>query len=935
MEQYLHARKSVMISSPAGSGKTEKLARRYVALLASGSRIEHILAITFTDKAAAEMKERILSIIEAEFPELFSQVRDKIPFMRISTIHSFCLKLLKRFAMELGIDPTIEVLDEFAASTLWTEAVYECLMEERDRPDLFFSMITNRGVKGWDSVLRIVHELHEMRPFPELLVREQHPVGEEEKNILSLYARCLDRYTEKKRAKRWVDFDDIEILAYEALVNNPEWHNILYSFDEHTDHILVDEFQDTSSLQWKIIDKLTEEWRSGIGSKRERGKVPTLFLVGDEKQSIYLFRGANVGLFHEVKQKLAAWLGEEFHFEAIKENYRSLTGIVDFVNELFGRLMPTGISEPWRVTYSPFEATRDGSGRVELILLDGDEGEGMRKKREREASVLARRIASLNNDYEIWEHAEKRKCRYGDMAILLRRRTYLPVYEDALRRHGIPFLVVKGIGFYDEPEVAMLRELLFFLVDPRDDYSLFCVLRSPLFAIDYPTVFATAGQRKGDPLFRRIATSKNRNVLGAHRLLSTWLEKSEWFPLAVVLEDALTETGAWRYVRDRQRHANVRKFISLVEGYESRGLSRLAIREKLIHSRTREESKAHVSAEGMNAVQIMTVHAAKGLQFPMVFLPALDEDSTPRSGPLVIHENGDLIALAYEDDARRRRESHHFRARKEKELEEEKRLFYVAVTRAQDFLCMTGVRGSGKPRTSRLTSILENREHLNSLTILTEADVDALCRKTAHVGAGESPPQRTAPSLHFPGPISYTPPLRWQDVTEDLNIRATHGDDWVLIGRVFHTLFEELSKGITSPANLPSRIKILFGRELADEKKIARLLRTVLDDFTKLETSGYLADIILPSRDAFAEIPFVLRKETTVYRGRIDRILFRDAIAHIYDYKTYPIDRRELPHLIDRYRFQMDIYLEAAEKIFSLPAKAYLLFTHLPLLVEM
>ena len=930
MEKYLDITKSVIISAPAGSGKTEKLARRYVSLLLSGSQIEHILAITFTEKAAAEMKERILTILEAEHPALFIQIREKMPFMRISTIHSFCLKLMKRFSMELGLDPSLKVMDEFNASTLWTESVYESLMDEKEKPDLFFSMIVTRGVKGWNSIFRIINELHSKRPHPEIMIKDDHPAEGEEKRILKLYARCLRRYTDKKRERHLIDFNDIELLAYEALIKNPEWQTFLYSFDEHTDHILVDEFQDTSSLQWKIIDKLTEEWRSGLGAKRDRGKIPTIFLVGDEKQSIYLFRGANVEIFQEAKEKFSEWLAEEFHFEAIKENYRSLPEIVDFVNSLFTRLMTSGLFERWRTSYTPFEAIRKGTGQVELILLEGEES--IRKNREHEASVLARRICSLNTVHEIWDGEIRRKCTYGDMAILLRKRTHLTIYEEALRRHGIPFIVVKGIGFYDEPEVAFLRELLFFLVDPYDDHSLFCLLRSPLFGIGYG-MFMRVADKGNAPLFGKLSMVKNKRISGAFRIISNWLEKSRTIPFAVILEDALSETGGWQYFGERQRHANVKKFIALIEEYESQGFSGLEIREKLIQSKSREESKAHVNTEGMNAVQIMTIHAAKGLQFPLIFLPALDEDNLPRSSSVVIDEEGERISLAYEDDSLRRKDILHFRRRKDKELEEEKRLFYVAVTRARDFLCMLAAPKKGKYHAGRLKYLTDNQEYLPSLSILRESDIDNLYRP--------SPPSRETGTderffsgLHYTDPLAYEPSTRWRDVTEDRNIRVRHGDDWVLLGRVFHILFEELSKAIIPHENLESRSSFHLRIEIPHEKRIARLNHIIQEDFVKLAMSGYLQDIILPQKHSFSELPFILEKERNVFRGRIDRIIIRDLTAYIYDYKTFPVAERELPELIDHYRFQMDIYKIAAEKLFALQTKGYLLFTHIPLLVE-
>jgi ATP-dependent helicase/nuclease subunit A len=930
MEKYLNIKKSVIISSPAGSGKTEKLARRYVSLLLSGSRIEDILAITFTEKAAAEMKQRILNILEAEHPGLFVQIREKMPFMRISTIHSFCLKLLKRFSIELGLDPSIEVMDEFNASTLWTESIYECLMEEKENPDLFFSMIVERGIKGWNSLFKIINDLHSRRPHPEVMVREDHPVSGEEQKILALYARCLERYTGKKRERHLIDFNDIEMLAYDALVRNPEWQNILYSFDEHTDHILVDEFQDTSSLQWKIIDKLTEEWRSGIGAKRDRGEIPTIFLVGDDKQSIYLFRGANAGIFQEAKSKLSEWLAEEFYFEAMKENYRSLPDIVDFVNSLFSRLMPPGLIDQWRTTYSPFEAMREGNGQVELILLDGEES--IRKNRELEASVLARRISSLNAVHEVWDGGSKRKCRYGDMAVLLRKRTHLTVYEEALRHNGIPFIVVKGIGFYDEPEVALLRELLFFLIDPYDDHSLFCLLRSPLFGIDYGS-FTRLAAKNSVPLVLRLGTIRNKRLAEAHRIISTWLDRSKSDPFAGILEDALSETGGWRYFAEPQRHANVRKFIALIEEYEAQSLCSLEIREKLIQSKTREESKAHMNAEGMNAVQVMTIHAAKGLQFPMIFLPGLDEETTAKSTSVVIDEDGNRISLAYEEDSVRRKEHYLFRMRREKELEEEKRLFYVAVTRAQDFLCMLAAPKKGKHHAGRLKYITDNLDCLQSLRILKEPDIDTAVPSFHTTAKTFSHDRIFLGQLHTEA-LAYKPLGKWRDVTEDLDIRVRHGDDWVLLGRVFHTLFEELSKEITPYEKTLGRALFLLRNQIPLEKHVTRLIAVIDEDFSKLDRSGYLHDIILPQKNAFSEQPFILEKDSTVYKGRIDRIIIRDSQAYLYDYKTFPVTERELPELIDHYRFQMDIYRAAAERLFSMKSKGHLFFTHLPLLVE-
>ncbi|MDI6890775.1 MAG: UvrD-helicase domain-containing protein [Thermodesulfovibrionales bacterium] len=939
MENYLDITRSVIISSPAGSGKTEKLARRYVSLLLGGSEIEKILAVTFTEKAAAEMKDRILTILEKEDPDLFLKVREKMPLMRISTIHAFCLKLLKRFSIELGLDPSLDVMDEFSASLLWSESVYECLIEEKNSPDLFFEMMKNRGIKGWDGLFRLLNELHSRRPHSELFLRENHPVEEEgEKRILELYSRCLKRYTDKKLERHLIDFDDLELLTYGALIKNPEWQNILYSFDEHTDHILVDEFQDTSSLQWKIIDKFTEEWRSGIGAKKDSGKIPTIFLVGDEKQSIYLFRGANVSVFQEAKERFSEWLGREYYFEEIRENYRSLPEITKFVNSLFEGLMHPDPEldsgyESWRTRYAPFEATRQGDGRVELILMEG--GEGTKKSREQEASVLSKRIQSLVNHYEIFDGDMKRPCIYGDMAILLRRRTHLSIFEDALRRHGIPFIVVKGIGFYDEPEVALLRELLSLIIDPMDDYSLFCILRSPLFGIDYRTLFRLIDKTGDRSLLEEIRSTKNKKVGEASNLILGWIERSRYTPLAMVLEDVLSETGGWQYYWEKQRHANAKKFIRLIEQYESQGFSTLDIREKLIKARQGDEAKANINTEGMNAVKIMTIHAAKGLQFPMVFLPSLDEDNSPRTKSIVIDEEGGRISIAYEEDPAKRKKMESFLKRKEKELEEEKRLFYVAVTRAQDFLCMLGAWKKEKKVSGRLAYIIDILEHLSSLKIMNESQIDEIyLTRHSSLSTHQLPSEPFMSEPIYTEPISYEPPFKWRDITEEIDIRVRHGEEWVLLGKVFHKLFEELSKGHIGIDDIEKRALILLRAEIYNKKEVERMTEIIKRDFERLSVSGYLKDIVFPLRDSHTELPFNLPKGKTIFRGRIDRIIVKDNIAHIYDYKTFPTGEKGLSELIDKYRFQMDIYREAVEKTFFLRTKGYLLFTHMPLLVE-
>ncbi|MBA4348884.1 MAG: hypothetical protein C0415_02705 [Thermodesulfovibrio sp.] len=978
-ENYLDISKSVMISSPAGSGKTEKLARRYIELLKNGSDVERILAITFTDKAAAEMKERILSILRDEDPGMFEQVREKMPRMRISTIHSFCLKLLKRFCLELGIDPSLEVIDSFHADVMWSEAVYGSLLEDyASGEDLFYQILKNKGVKGWSKLYTVLKELHGKRPDIEMAIRDMGSMIETDssdsiENLLSLYSKCLNRYRKKKIDRHCLDYNDLEIMAYEAISKNTEWHNVLYSFDEHTDHILIDEFQDTSTLQWKIIDKLTEEWRSGMGAKRESGLNPTIFLVGDDKQSIYSFRGANVGIFRNAREKLSHWLGEEYHFIEIKENYRSLPAIIDFVNSLFEKLMPQGLYEDCKIEYKPFEATRAGEGNVELLLIDSI---GHTKENRRaEASVIAKKIRELTGGYEIYEDDNrKRKCSYGDVAILLRGRTHLSLFEDALRRQGIPFIVVKGIGFYDSPEVVILKNVLFFLIDQMDDYSLFQILRSPLFSIKYESLFKVindaaingAGAGYLYPLLDLICKKQtsempglfpeankdtdNRQLCSTMDTINKWIEDAKETPYSIMLERILSETGAWKYFHEKQRYVNIKKFLKLVEEFESRGLSGIEIREKLIKASAKsDESKANVNTEGMDAVKIMTIHASKGLQFPLVFLPCLDEPGRSRTGNVIIEENGDSIIVSYEDDADIRKTMPAFRRHKEKIEEEEKRLFYVAATRAMDYLCMSGIfndKPSGKLGylfdAFNLTGLVTKTDvkHPFDVREIKSEEIAELLRQSDVFDKefpSHLPPSRFQDEMVFIEPIDkeYKPQHIWLDVTEEVEeIRKKHGEDWIILGRAFHRVFEGVSKGYIKMNNPEKKVEEILKNEVLSDKSLNRMKEIILSDLFKLKESGYLKDIILPQDNSYSELPFILDAGRRIYRGRIDRVIIKDDTALIYDYKTYPVSESEIKELKERYFPQMDIYRKAVESVFSIKAKCYLFFTSQNMIVD-
>jgi ATP-dependent helicase/nuclease subunit A len=1031
---YLDVSKSVIISAPAGSGKTEKLARRYIALLKSGAEVERILAITFTDKAAAEMKQRILKILKNEDRILYGSLLERMAMMRVSTIHSFCGTLIRRFSFEASVDPMYEIEDSIDSRILWEEILYEILMESRKEKggqDFFLTSLSERGFRGLEYLKGTINNLFEKMPFsleaqvPEystspslgslidelkkwpgtqeaidgydklferaafyrlvsaekyFLTKNKMPrkrnstamktIGnyqdwtakmyrywqyknneeftERAKRILDIFRTCFRKYQIKKALSSCLDFSDLEYITYKLLTQNPEWANILYAFDEKTDHILVDEFQDTNNFQWAIIDRLTEEWRSGFGAKREDNIIPTIFLVGDEKQSIYYFRGANVEIFPRAQEKLKQWLKDEFSFEELTSNYRSRPAIVDFTNLLFSQIMVADKNSPsWVTRYRAFEVSGTDSqetGRVELVLLNGDT-DTVAETKQKEAEIIAKRILSLVGNFEITDRSasdqseitlQKRPCRFMDIAILLRKRTHLKKYEDAFRRIGIPFVAVKGIGFYQEPEIVMLRAFVYFLTNPMDDYSLYILLKSPLFFYREETI-VKALRYEGISLLSKLKASGQSEKTVT--LLEEWLHLIPNTTISELIEKALVQTKAWEYFHDAQKRANVKKFIKIIEGLESGGKSLIKISDFLERTSGRvDEPKATVNTEGMNAVKIMTIHGAKGLEFPVVFVPGIEEPILSGSSDSLIYEVQEDLFFKFIPDSEIRKHDGDFSHHIQKQEEEQKRLFYVAVTRAEEALFLVGQwnekdrgflgflkygLGIEKNSTGYGLSIPEKKQ-IKGLYLFSEQEVETLCREIP--GQAVQKPQ-LAPGEFLPIAVKRT--TEWKSVTEAVDIKQKHGKDWVMLGEVLHRLFELVSKGILSEKDLHEKAEKMLAIKGIIRDKAEKILSIIDRTVKVLREKGIWQEVILPREDAYAELPFILKNEDVVYTGRIDRVLTQKRLFAIYDYKTFPVKDREVAHLLKGYAVQLGIYREAIKKLFKpQDVKSYIIFTH-------
>jgi len=1095
-----------VVFAPAGSGKTHALSQRYIDLLMSGVAPERILTLTFTEKAAAEMKERIFGRLEKEDPALHKVLRDDVLKLRISTIHSFCLSLVSRFAPLLDLDPRVDVLSD--TMTAWESAKYDVLMrvaeDERSSKDYaeLVDLVTRNQMQGWGKLSELLDSLFAKRVavqrgrmvgaeagiaeaasrlranpigraridgysrlFPRSLegsgldevfrLLEEHADvyrtgsgtprirGCDEKEqawnqemcayrdlvatavweaefgraLAMFQQRFLAHYTQAKRAAAFVDYDDMEYLAWQVLRNEEEWQNILHAFDEHTDHILVDEFQDTSFLQWGIIDKLTEEWRSGEGAKTDRSIKPTIFIVGDEKQSIYMFRDAQVEVFATAADKIELWVGkDQLERETLTRNFRSLQSIIDFNNALFSRLMsptseippspsappstsglhpsslilhPSASSPspqspapspcPWQTRYAPFtrERKNDNPGRVELILARSDENVAERRKLE--AALIAKRILSIvsspqplppdprpltvydkEGDVEVG-----RACALRDIAILIRSRNQLPAIEQTLRDAGIQFLVLGGSGFYEEDEVRYLRSLLSFLADPTDDVSLYVTLRGPFFDVpERDLFFANCGSAFDvrssaldvrQFLWDRIRSSALPDLAAPVAALDNWLARVHQEPLARILSHALDERKVWARFWEPQREANVRKFLTIIEDMEADGNHPLRLLNALEQAGA-DEAKADVRADDVSGVQVLTVHAAKGLQFPVVFLPGLDAGirSAGSSGDkLVVEEvSQDEVQVSYIPDAAIRREHPLHREFVAKEYEEEKRVFYVACTRARDALFLTGTWNERAQKKTRLEWLVQSlglheTEHgfalepsLPGVACITPDDIPEVQPAAPVVKEGPKP-QAASRKLSplrpsAPGtlaPLNPRPLPSVRSVTRNLAIDFQRfGEDSVGLGDLIHRLLEEISNGTltTAPQPLTAEIQRLLRLAGLDLSLFTNLQSAI----SNLQSEVAVWEVIRPQPSSHAELPIMYTDAGTTFTGRIDRVIVTETEVRLYDYKTFDVRKKDIPELARKYYDgQLKHYEKACSRLWpGRKVSSFLIFTALPLI---
>jgi ATP-dependent helicase/nuclease subunit A len=743
-----------LVVAGAGTGKTHTVVGRVLWLLgvelhearyATPVRLSDIAAITFTNEAARDLKEDLRRALRA------SGRRDEareVDLARIGTIHSFCADVLREYALRAGLAPGHDVLEEGEALERATQVARDTLVEA----------LESRSVEGLDALLGdwptndidgwVVHLMRR----PDRVAAWDRTLGGNgaraaarvdatpgpERALVRLARLAGERLDRMLRREARIDYDRILHWTRDLLRDDEHVRNTLRR-RIHT--LIIDEFQDVDPVQKEIAYLL--------GDVKGQHRGTRLMLVGDPKQSIYRFRGADVTVWAEVLRDFSAGHGRVL---PLLENFRSLPPILALVEASVGRILNEPVNgekhQDFEVPFQVVEAERTcpaGTVAVEFLAVpQGDDGKSRKvdEGRDIEADAIAARIRALEAEGTPRHH----------FAILLATWGNVHRYEDALKRAGIAFYTLRRDGFLDAREVHDLVLALEVVRDPADTRALFGFLRSPFIGVKDETLLrlSRSGLR---PLWRHLdeieidepaavdgtdGDSETARLARAAALLDRFVRLRDRMPAADLLTDLMQETGYLAQLQllgeeGCQALVNVRQFLTRVRAMSDAGAGDIVrvLREQ--RARGDRVGEAVVHGRSDPVVTITSIHVAKGLEWPVVFWADLAGGRPPFGEKLIVAN--DDIRLGEPDTPAENQPDALWTALRQHVLAEEeaerKRLWYVAATRARDRLILCGIpQGSGGP--AKESPAFRMLEFFPALGQARSGDVIAYAGRDAH-----------------------------------------------------------------------------------------------------------------------------------------------------------------------------------------------------------
>jgi ATP-dependent helicase/nuclease subunit A len=1024
---------TLFVEASAGTGKTSALVDRYVALVLAEKPVEKIVAITFTERAAAELRDRVRARLEEEQtkgtadPKLISEALSGLDAAPVGTIHAFCLGLLRSFAVTAGIDPTFKVQDEVAAERRFEERWRSYLEKLGDdepdavvtlshaldlgmtprymqtlakdlwrRPELVQRLLERplvadasepldiealrrsllecdmRRVAAEDGLrVEIEKLLGELEQFAaagdelDALLAARVPglrvtfgntgragawggsaqidaarrcakdvVQELNDALSSLRSRALAgvlpyvvRFVAQEAVQRGRDgalvFDDLILRTRDILQEDADARLRLR---ERYDAVLIDEFQDTDPLQADIA-------RFYAGTPDLPPRQGALFVVGDPKQSIYRFRRADMAIYAAIEQELRRTGSRSVQLGL---NRRSQPGVIDWVNGIFSKLIGDGQIPEVQPEYRDLAAGRDAVLQGPAVAAFGGPRDQLARDIRRDEAGLVAAYArhALDAGWQVQDKGsgEIRTAKFGDIAILVPARTVLPQLERALAEAGVPYRVEGGSLIYGTQELRDLINCLTAIDDPTDEVAVVAALRSPIYGCSDVDLMRFKEQKGIFDYSKPSQGYVEGLVAEAVADIQRWHNKRREKSMTQLVSDfvwdcQLADIG----ILDRGSRDAFRRGRFLVEqarDFERDEPQSLRAFVEWLERRAREgimDTEGAALDDDEDAVRILTIHAAKGLEFPIVFLCGLGAGfRTPRftfghiDGAIAVRigsrDRGYFALGPYQQAAQH--EIDHAHA-------EDDRLLYVAATRARDHLVVSLLHPSRATNSHAQRLISAGASIISEalpLVSIVRGEADPL--STLHVDPPQFPPEqlkqrreavvRAARGRIFTSAtaLGRERPKRPGDEPQDeKHERDDESEPWARgragtnRGRAVHAAVQSLAWDADDAAiEAVARAQAVAEAIPEQTEAVAALVKNAL--------TSKAAERVRAAKRAWREVPFGFQRDEFTIEGFIDLLIEdQDGALEIVDWKTDQIAETELPARIQEYTLQAGIYV--------------------------
>jgi ATP-dependent helicase/nuclease subunit A len=1049
------------VEAGAGTGKTRELVQRITNLIVCGvTQIDHIAAITFTEAAAAELKDRVRTDLERCATdrtldgEKIARCRaalTRFDDASIQTLHSFAASLLRERPFEAGLPPNFEVVAQMEAGIdferNWQEWGDGAMERKETASHLLTAMTLGLRMNDLKTAARLLHENYDMmpdrfEPVPPPSPRIAQAVVSEAKHIellmelanegfndtlaahaqrvvdlartlssmnysgnaaLSLLAgfgklsckagrkqdwadvkagvngctvlkqllekleamKCeeleavrraalmplledlrssLLNWVEQRRSDSKVDFHDLLVRTRDMLRDVPD---VREHFQKHFTHILIDEFQDTDPIQAEIAFFLAADQkamgRSALTEKDWRKLVTTpgkLFMVGDPKQSIYRFRRADIATVQDVGEIPGT------DNVPLEQNFRSQEPVIAWVNAVFGRWMGDGKPHV-QATYAKLSARWNDKGAVPPMGVHRfgeavDEAAAQLRKYEASSIanvlyVIKKRQWQVRNAVTNTLHP----ARYCDICVLMPTRTVLPYIERALDEANIPYRIESESLIFGTQDVRELLSCLRAIDSPADRVALVAALRSTAFGCN--DVELVEYLDSGGLLDYTSPGKADGPVSEAMQVLARYNEMRTWVPIDQLIEMFIRERRlaeiAFGRARPRERLRRLKMVAQQARAFSEIGERSLRIFADWMEQQMAEGSRMveiPVPEADEDAVRIMTIHAAKGLEFPIVILAGIGGTGASRGNPVIFERDGGSVEVSLGIEGRKFVTSGYERAREqEKEMDEAEavRLMYVATTRARDHLMVSLYRKATKSMSNALAAVIERfagetgckwdeidcsqvdteeiRERDTDVpnVLGTEADREKWItdRETVLEQASRKPAIAVTALAHLD-----------KEEPERGEIYYRKGRGGTSLGRAVHSVLQSIDLATGKDLEEIARAQAAAEGIHDKWKEVAGLVRRGLN--AQAVKRAVVSNKY--HREVFVSVPY----ENVLVEGFIDLLFEEDGGLVVVDYKTDVLDNEEEEmKRQDRYQLQAGTYALTIEKATSKPVKEVVL----------